>query len=103
MIETLAVNGLKLIVQVLCKDFNVKGFSFNPFVPNASFIYLLKTSENHRTVFCFQEVEKGYIGNEWVKKILKELRFKILKIPESLFGAFLSQWKQGIKKVQRCI
>ena len=29
----------------------------NPFVPNAPFLYSLKTSEN-LTVFCFQGVEK---------------------------------------------
>ena len=33
---------------------------FNPFVPNAPFLYLLKTSENRK------EVEKGCIGNKWV-------------------------------------
>ena len=31
---------------------------FNPFVPNAPFLYPLK--------ICFQGVEKGCIGNEWV-------------------------------------
>ena len=35
---------------------------FDPFVPNAPFLYLLKTSENIRGV------EKGGVGNEWVKK-----------------------------------
>ena len=34
---------------------------FNPFVPNAPFLYPLKTSEN-------LTVEKGCIGNKWVKK-----------------------------------
>ena len=29
------------------------------FVPNAHFLY--------RKIFCFHEVEKGCIGNEWVK------------------------------------
>ena len=38
----------------------------NPFVPNAHFLYPLKTSENCK-IFCFHEVEKGCIGNEWVK------------------------------------
>ena len=33
---------------------------FNPFIPNAPFLNPLKT-------LCFQGVEKGYIGNEWVK------------------------------------
>ena len=36
----------------------------NPFAPNALFLYPLKTSENV-TVFCFQGVEKGCIGNKW--------------------------------------
>ena len=39
---------------------------FNPFVPNAPFLYHLTTSENHKVFWCFLEVEKGYIGNEWV-------------------------------------
>ena len=39
----------------------------NPFVPNAHFLYPLKTSEN-LTVFCFQGAEKGYIGNQRVKE-----------------------------------
>ena len=37
----------------------------NPFIPIATFLYSLKTSEN-LTIFCFHEVEKGCIGNEWV-------------------------------------
>ena len=39
---------------------------FNPFVPNAPFIYPLKASENLTVFCCFQEVEKESIGNEWV-------------------------------------
>ena len=38
----------------------------NPFVPNAPFLYSLKTSEN--LFWCFEEVEKECIGNEWVKE-----------------------------------
>ena len=34
--------------------------SFNPFVPNTSFLYHLKSSENLR-------LQKGCIGNEWIK------------------------------------
>ena len=40
--------------------------TFNIFVPNAPFLYLLKTSENLTAFLCFQGVEKGCIGNEWV-------------------------------------
>ena len=40
---------------------------FNPFVPNAPFLYPLKTSENLTVFSCFQGIEKGCIGNDWVK------------------------------------
>ena len=39
----------------------------NPFIPNAPFLYPLKASENRKVFWCFQRVEKGCIGNEWVK------------------------------------
>ena len=39
---------------------------FHPLVPNAPFLYPLKTSENRKVFWCFQGVEKGYIGNKWV-------------------------------------
>ena len=35
-------------------------------VPNAPFLYLLKTSENRKLFWCFQGVVKGCIGNKWV-------------------------------------
>ena len=48
---------------------------FNPFIPNTIFLYLLKTSENLKA-FCFQGVEKGCIGNKWVKnRLILILRF----------------------------
>ena len=43
----------------------------NPFVPNAPFLYPLKTSENLRVFWCFdvfRVLEKGCIGNEWVNE-----------------------------------
>ena len=48
---------------------NVFAFSPNPFVPNAHFFCPLKTSENLKVFWCFQAVEKGRIGNEWVKEV----------------------------------
>ena len=45
-----------------------------PFAPNASFLKPLKTSEN-LSVFCFQRVEKGCIGNEWVKDYNMQVHF----------------------------
>ena len=44
----------------------------NPFVPNAPFLYPLKTSENLTVFWCFQGIEKGRIGKEWVKTIWQE-------------------------------
>ena len=40
---------------------------FNPFFPNAPFFYPLETSENRKVFGYFQGVEKGCIGNGWVK------------------------------------
>ena len=44
--------------------------SFNPFVPNAPFLYPLKTLENRKVFWCFQGVEKGCMKNEWVMLII---------------------------------
>ena len=41
--------------------------SFNPCFPNTLFHNPLKTSENRKVFWCFQGVEKGCIGNKWVK------------------------------------
>ena len=51
-----------------------------PFVPNVSFLYYLKTSENRKVFCCFQGVEKGCIGNEWVKnlKFLADTRVLVI-------------------------
>ena len=40
----------------------------SPFFSNALFFYPLKTSEKRKVFRYFQGVEKGCIGNEWVKK-----------------------------------
>ena len=40
------------------------------FVPNAPFLYPLKTSENRKAFWYFQEVEKGCIENEWVNSFV---------------------------------
>ena len=47
-----------------------KVFTINPFAPNAPFSTSLKTSENLTVFWYFQGVEKGCIGNEYVKKYL---------------------------------
>ena len=40
---------------------------FNSFVPNTSFLYPVKTSENRKVFWCYKGIEKGCIENEWVK------------------------------------
>ena len=45
----------------------------NLFVLNDPFLYPLKTSENRKVFYCFQGVEKGCIGNEWVKEIFARM------------------------------
>ena len=52
--------------------------NINPFVPNAPFLYPLKTSENCEVFWCFQGVEKACVGNEWVKQSLKDVRTSTL-------------------------
>ena len=41
----------------------------NPFVPNTTFLYPLKTSENCKVFRCFLRVEKRWTGNKWVKDV----------------------------------
>ena len=38
----------------------------NSFLPNAPFLYPLKTSENFRVFWYFQGIEKVCIGNKWI-------------------------------------
>ena len=52
----------------------------NPFVLNVPFLCLLKTSEIRKGFWCFQGVEKGYIGNKWVNSFL-QIRGKLLIFP----------------------
>ena len=43
--------------------------NINPFFPNASFLYPLKTSENLTFFWCFHGVEKGCTGKKLVNKV----------------------------------
>ena len=53
-------NCLKRVIVVI--------LPINPFVPNAPFLYPLKTSENCNVFWCFQGIEKGCVGNKWVNE-----------------------------------
>ena len=39
----------------------------NPFAPNPPFLCPLKTSENRKFSVFFRGLDKGCIGNKWVK------------------------------------
>ena len=41
----------------------------NPFVSNAPFPCVLKTSKNLKVFWCFQVVEQRCIGNKWLKEL----------------------------------
>ena len=73
----------KVVINRLINDFVIKSewldkyykvlnqnhllnLGFNPFAPNAPFPYPLTPSETLTIFWCFQGVEKGCIGNEWV-------------------------------------
>ena len=53
---------------------------FNPFFPNATFFYPLKTSENRKVFQCFQGVEKGCIGKEWIKNKISTIH-RLFRLP----------------------
>ena len=58
---------LKLILDSLHQL--PKSYSLiNPFVPNATFLYPLKTSENRKVSYCFQRIAKGCIESKYVNK-----------------------------------
>ena len=76
----LVVKTLMLIIIHKC---------INRFVPNAPFLYHLKSYENLTVFWCFQGLEKVCIGNKWVKyqqlpnrqvhDLLKQLPTKLKK------------------------
>ena len=53
-------------LKLSTSNFVTTCLDINRFVPNVPFLYSLKTSENYKVFWCFQGVEKGWIGNEWV-------------------------------------
>ena len=55
---------IKKLVKHLLWRFFAK--IFNTFVPNAPFLYPMKTPENRKVFLHFQGVEKGCIGNKRV-------------------------------------
>ena len=68
--------------DVIEKALKIFFIFFNQLVPNAPFLYLLKTSENCKILWYFQGVEKGWIWRKWVKcaKNFADLRLIYLLI-----------------------
>ena len=71
----------------------------NQFVPKATFLYPLKTSENRKIFWCFQRVEKGCMGTTGLKKRFDRAT-KSLKTNErdggtcvGHFNNFFIKWK----------
>ena len=75
--------------------------SLDPFVPNALFVYLLKTSENLTVFWCFQGLQKGYIGNKWIDSFHINVPFPYLlkyqKTSGSKEGKYVKK-ATGVKK-----
>ena len=76
----------------------------NPFVPNAPFLYSLKTSEKRKVFWCFEKVEKGCIGSKWVKVIFWVVVTIIFKALEELKFATISKrwhWQKSTKLIKQ--
>ena len=71
----------------------IMGFMISPFVPNASFLYPLKTSENLKIFWFFQVVEKGSIVKNFLKKYItlftKNLHYRMgARYPYFILSSF---------------
>ena len=68
-----------LLRNIICREISSKDLTrLNSFVPNAPFLYPLKTSEKWKVFYCFQGVEKWCIGKKWVN-------FHVLKFEKKNF------------------
>ena len=61
-----AIKLFRKYVSTILELLSSKAESLLPY-SNAPFLYSLKTSENGKIFWCFQGIEKGCIGNEWLK------------------------------------
>ena len=74
-LNSVAENKLHpLINQSRCNEIWKNDQEFNPFFPNAPFLYPLKILENCKVFGCFQGVEKKCIGNQEVNRLLSQRR-----------------------------
>ena len=77
MILQLSIKIHQITIVIRCiwfSGFLIIYFTLNPFVPNALFLYPLKTSENYAVFWCFQGVRKGAL-EKWINY------WKLKKLP----------------------
>ena len=82
--------------------------SINPFIPNASFLYPLKTSENRNVFWCFLVFSGGrekMLGNKWINgsknthKYGIERNFLEIKVEKSILKVIYKNFiKQEIQE-----
>ena len=65
---TLIKNFLLLLRFISPMNFNANKNAFNPFVPNASFLYPLKTSKNVKFCNVFMGLRKSALGTNGLSK-----------------------------------
>ena len=71
--DRLAKKLRERIIRSIISSFN-HSININLFVPNANFLYPLKTSENLPVFWCFQGLEEGCIEN------------KLVNVMENIYG-----------------
>ena len=63
--EFVKIESGRLLIDVFDMFTRIK---FNNFVPDAPFLYPMKTSENLAVFLCFQGVKKGGIDSKWINE-----------------------------------
>ena len=63
--ETLFATRCKTFDCIKLHDSVFSMISYIPFASNVLLLYPLKISENCKIFWCFQRIEKGFIGNKW--------------------------------------
>ena len=75
-----------LLRNIICREISSKDLTrLNSFVPNAPFLYPLKTSEKWKVFYCFQGVEKWCIGKKWVNFHVLKFEKKKLYLQKHFF------------------
>ena len=71
--------------------------SFNPFVPNASFLYLLKTSENRRLSDIFRGQRKGPLGTNELSTVFSQKKNILNHCTKKILGLKIFKRTKSVK------